>query len=191
MLRKVELRRFKCFSDKTIPIAPLTLFTGLNAAGKSTVLQSLIFLHQALLERGREASGGRDLLPLNGSVLHLGSVRDVVDKTVGGDSFAISLYGDLMSIAWEFQGDRDDLAVQVSNVQAWTEASKTTIDAQHQLFPSALAREQPGASLLSTLSDLRYVPADRLGPAETYPLEDRKRHGSLGARARQNDDWPR
>lgn len=41
MLHKLHLKSFKCFEDKTILFAPLTLLTGLNCSGKSSVLQAL------------------------------------------------------------------------------------------------------------------------------------------------------
>ncbi len=46
MLSSLELTNFKCFKKLNIPIAPLTLLTGLNNTGKSTILQSLRMLHQ-------------------------------------------------------------------------------------------------------------------------------------------------
>ncbi|MEX0778123.1 MAG: DUF3696 domain-containing protein [Balneolales bacterium] len=48
MLKKLELGNFKAFGDiQSIELKPLTLFFGANSAGKSTVLQSLIYLSQA------------------------------------------------------------------------------------------------------------------------------------------------
>lgn len=44
MLTRLELKNFKCFEDFTLPLAPLTLLTGLNNSGKSTILQSLRML---------------------------------------------------------------------------------------------------------------------------------------------------
>ena len=41
MIRKLHLQSFKCFEDTTISFSPLTLLTGLNSSGKSSVLQAL------------------------------------------------------------------------------------------------------------------------------------------------------
>lgn len=72
MIGRVELRNFKCFEQQTFELAPLTLLTGLNGMGKSSVLQALLLLRQ---------SARAGLLPLRGVLLTgeyvtLGSAAD-------------------------------------------------------------------------------------------------------------------
>ena len=189
MIREVELQAFKCFEDQRIPLKPLTLLTGLNAAGKSTVLQALLFLHQALAEGGRDAVSGQVVAPLNGSILRLGAVRDVVDKVRGGGAFSIRLGIDTASVRWNFRiresGNRDDLSVTVDQVRWVDPGTGGEGESSKDLFP-ALDAAAPGAKTLKALQEaligVRYVPADRVGPAETYPLDDPERHRSLGGR---------
>ena len=45
MLTRVEITHFKCFERLVLPLAPLTLLSGANAAGKSTLLQALVLRH--------------------------------------------------------------------------------------------------------------------------------------------------
>ena len=52
MLHKLHLKSFKCFEDKTILFAPLTLLTGLNSSGKSSVLQALRIAKEGKLLEG-------------------------------------------------------------------------------------------------------------------------------------------
>ena len=53
MIKAMELRNFKCFHRQQIAFRPLTLLTGVNSAGKSTVIQALLLLRQNLaLYRG-------------------------------------------------------------------------------------------------------------------------------------------
>ena len=47
MIRFLTLHNFKCFNDAELSLKNLTLVTGKNAAGKSTVLQSLLLLKQS------------------------------------------------------------------------------------------------------------------------------------------------
>ena len=75
MLTRLDLGHFKCFTSLRLPLAPLTLLSGINAAGKSSVMQALVLLHQTM--RDHEWS---DKLMLNGSVIDLGTVADVVDQ---------------------------------------------------------------------------------------------------------------
>ena len=46
MIKEIRLRNFKAFEDETFNIKPLTLITGVNGMGKSTLIQSLLFLKQ-------------------------------------------------------------------------------------------------------------------------------------------------
>lgn len=73
MINQLDIRNFKCFEALSLPLAPLTLVTGFNAAGKSTALQTLLLLSQAIRQGGISR-----LLPLNGELTHLGSPGDVV-----------------------------------------------------------------------------------------------------------------
>lgn len=51
MLKAIEIENFKCFGQKvSIPLAPITLIYGENSAGKSTILQAVTLLKNALTE---------------------------------------------------------------------------------------------------------------------------------------------
>lgn len=45
MIDKLTLTNFKCFKEETLHFRPLTILTGANAAGKSSVIQALLLLH--------------------------------------------------------------------------------------------------------------------------------------------------
>ncbi len=44
MLREIHLSSFKCFDALDLPLGPLTLLTGVNGGGKSSVMQALVLL---------------------------------------------------------------------------------------------------------------------------------------------------
>ena len=44
MIKELTLKGFKSFYDETLKISPLTVLTGLNSSGKSSVIQSLLML---------------------------------------------------------------------------------------------------------------------------------------------------
>ena len=44
MIKKLTLKNFKAFEEETFNIAPLTLITGINGMGKSSIIQSLLLL---------------------------------------------------------------------------------------------------------------------------------------------------
>ena len=77
MLTALELENFKGIETRQrVDFAPLTLLFGPNSAGKSTVLQALIYLHE-LLERG---AADVDRTELGGSVLALGGFARLVHQ---------------------------------------------------------------------------------------------------------------
>ena len=49
MISKIEIKNFKSIKDANLETSNLNLFTGLNASGKSTFLQSLLLLRQSYL----------------------------------------------------------------------------------------------------------------------------------------------
>ena len=75
MLTQIDLRYFKCFTLLRLPLCPLTLLSGANASGKSSVLQALVLLHQTMREHEWSSR-----LMLNGAAVRLGTVADVIDQ---------------------------------------------------------------------------------------------------------------
>lgn len=67
-LAGIELRNFKSVKHCDVPLSPLTVVTGANSAGKSSLLQAVLALAQ--ISR-RKISGGR--FPLNDDLVSLGA----------------------------------------------------------------------------------------------------------------------
>ena len=64
-LRAIELREFKSIRDQRVDLGPLTAVVGaLNSAGKSTLLQAILALAQAVRSEGATSE-----FPLNGSLI--------------------------------------------------------------------------------------------------------------------------
>ena len=47
-MKKIELKNFKCFNNASIPLNDLTLLTGANGAGKSSVIQAFTLLRRTI-----------------------------------------------------------------------------------------------------------------------------------------------
>ena len=109
MLTQIDLRHFKCFKRLQLPLRPLTLLSGANASGKSSVMQALALLHQTM----REHEWSYRLM-LNGAAIRLGTVADVIDRVHGHSECGIALHdGDETRVEWEFAGDREEMAMVV------------------------------------------------------------------------------
>ncbi|NER07027.1 MAG: AAA family ATPase, partial [Okeania sp. SIO3C4] len=73
MFTKIELENFKCFREKTVfPLGQLTLLTGINGRGKSSLLQSLLLMRQSI-----EYDNRTNKLILNGKCLNLGRFDEI------------------------------------------------------------------------------------------------------------------
>ena len=166
MLTRLDLRFFKCFDQLRLPLAPLTLLTGLNASGKSSVLQALVLLHQSMREREWTTR-----LALNGAGVRLGVMPDVVDELFGRRSFEIGLMDDEDTCGWTFEGDRRDMSMAVQRVSVNGQTFEAP-RALRYLFPPDVESVAPVAALARRLRVLTYITAERVGPQEAYALED-------------------
>jgi len=187
MLNRIQIEHFKCFEKLRLPLAPLTLLSGLNASGKSTILQSLSLLHQTAIE-----SEWNTTLILNGSTVSLGAASDVIDQVSGRNEFSIGLAGEDFTCTWTMvTGSRAELAVPI-NVITWNEADdwKTTTtelhnqdDRVYRLLPEKIWNHSQNAQRLSSiLLRLAYISADRIGPRETYVATTPDQQTSVGSR---------
>ena len=187
MFRRVDLLHFKCFELLKLPLRPLTLLSGLNASGKSSVLQAFALFHQTVREH--EWSPG---LMLNGGAVRLGTAGDVIDQVSGSRGCGIGLRDEDTEFQWDFAADRSDMSLTVTRVAVDGQqyvAPDGELMWLHQLLPEDVARapvhKQPsfiGVDIVMRLDELSYLTAERTGPRDTYPLEGREYLGVVGAR---------
>ncbi len=179
MLSKIELENFKCFDSLKLPLSPLNLLSGTNASGKSSVLQAIALLSQSMRE-----NEWSDQLALNGNLVQLGTVGDVIDLVGGRSSFSISILDDSeLYISWRFEGERNFMSIDMERIICEYRGN-IIIDDIPPFYPSKLFQLMPTTTLkddnhkdsiyllLKRLSKLTYLTAERLGPRETYPYND-------------------
>lgn len=166
MLNRLDLLYFKCFETLKLPLSNLTLLSGTNASGKSSVLQALALLHQTMREHEWSTR-----LMLNGAAIRLGTVSDVVDKVHGRHTFEIGIVDGEHSYLWTLAGERSEMSMAVERI-----AVGGTIIEQpkvlHYLLPPQ--PDETTGSFASRLRGLTYITAERVGPREVYALEDRQ-----------------
>lgn len=161
MLTQLDLRHFKCFEQLHLPLSPLTLLSGTNASGKSSVLQALVLLHQTMREHEWSLR-----LMLNGESVQLGTVSDIVDKVYGRRECEIGLVDGEASYQWMFTGERTEMSMGVKRVVT----NGVPIDDPTQL--RYLLSPKTTSSLPERLKNLTYLTAERMGPREMYSMED-------------------
>jgi len=165
MLTRLDLTHFKCFELLKLPLGNLTVLSGSNASGKSSVLQALVLLHQTMKDNEWSTR-----LLLNGTELQLGTVADVVDKVTGRWQFGVGLADGDWSVRWTFEGeDRRAMSARVAAV-GLQEKDYSDPSTLHFLLPEDDDTGNP--TLASRICRLAYLTAERVGPREVYPLED-------------------
>ncbi|MEI7636426.1 MAG: DUF3696 domain-containing protein [Syntrophus sp. (in: bacteria)] len=88
MITKWYLNCFKSFASNTeLDIRPITVLTGPNSSGKSSVIQSMLLLSQSLTEYSTKNN-----LLLNGNLVTCGTTGDVVSKNQPKKSFEIGCH---------------------------------------------------------------------------------------------------
>ncbi len=166
MLQEIELRFFKCFPHVKLPLSPLTLLSGENASGKSSVMQALVLLHQTI----RDHEWSKRLI-LNGMSVRLGTASDVVNDIHGRRTCCISLQDTETTYEWEFAGEPGEMSMAVERVRVGN-CEEISPQALRDLLPVACDELRQGDTLGSRLRRLTYLAAGRVGPREHYVLED-------------------
>jgi predicted ATPase len=166
VISRIDLELFKCFKLLKLPLEPLTLLTGANASGKSTVLQALVLLHQTILNH--EWS---NRIQLNGTELELGTATDIVDKTYGRRQFGIAIIDNNCSVQWKFNYGDDKMSMSAP-VETVDVNGQTTENPKKLRFLLPETLTPPEENLAQRLRSLTYLTAERVGPRDGYQLQD-------------------
>ena len=171
MISAVELTHFKCFDHQQVGFRAMTLLTGTNGAGKSSVIQALLLLRQSYLQGALQK--GR--LALNGDLIRLGVASEILFEQADTDDIDIGLYQDDGShYEWCFRYDKHYSDFLVSD---------------HGITPAAF---DCGTALF--LERCHYLAAERIGPraayeASYYEVSQRQQlgpHGEFAAHFLEN-----
>lgn len=149
MLKKLHLQNFKCFADQKIDFAPLTLLTGINGAGKSSVIQALLFMQQSFSEPDavitlpdNTTEQANQALPhFSGMLCNLGIAEEVLYAAAGNNKLHVAL---------EFSEHRFSLSCFISENGYASEPSRITVG---KIF-----------------HQLAFLHAERIAPSTLFPI---------------------
>ncbi|MBC6480696.1 MAG: DUF3696 domain-containing protein [Hormoscilla sp. GM7CHS1pb] len=166
MIRSLRLKNFKPFQDQLLQFGRLTLLSGLNSTGKSSVLQSLLLLRQSYQQGLLPGSG----LALNGDLINVGTAKDaffqgITKKDLG---FDIVFTEDGIQGSWSFNFDQEVVG------------NPRNVDFLNLTSPR-VAPEVYQSSLFSN-KVFHYIQAERIGPRPFNEVSDYqvRRLGNLG-----------
>ncbi|MDE0304247.1 MAG: DUF3696 domain-containing protein [Albidovulum sp.] len=162
MLNHINLENFKAFDDVQIEFGALTLLSGLNGSGKSTILQALALLRQSF--DARFLLDGS--LALNGELVELGTGRDVLYQEFETPEISVAL------------GERDN---DEDKVYLWRASAILHAD----VLPCTSKPKQLELPLLDLFDQgFQFLRADRITPAVIFPKSQNavRQQRFLGAR---------
>ncbi|MDL2208904.1 DUF3696 domain-containing protein [Parabacteroides sp. OttesenSCG-928-J18] len=168
MITRLALENFKSFCEETtFDLNKVTIFTGYNGRGKSTVLQSLLLLSQSVISKG-----SFEKLHLNGDWINLGDFDEIWNTEAKKSNVKIGFNTNILTakeVILEYDISKDDKVAELS---------KATIDGEN-LFSSAgafssteetekesLTIQSPPTSLLNQFKDFHFISANRCGPTK-------------------------
>ncbi len=112
MIKNIEIENFKVIRNANIECANLTVFTGVNGMGKSSVIQSLILLRQSFLNSMIKEKG----LSLKGEILDIGIGKDVLFQYAEKEEINLSVTDDFYGkYEWRFGYETDSDMLPFSN----------------------------------------------------------------------------
>jgi predicted ATPase len=161
MITELFLKNFKPFGEQNLAFKNLTVLSGLNSTGKSSVLQSLLLLRQSFQQELLNEVG----LALNGDLVSIGTGKDALYESATEDILKLKIYDSNEATAeWCFNYNRNsdvmELDRELSNIDSGIDKSSLFNDNFH------------------------YIQAERLGPRRYFEISDFqvRQHRQIGSR---------
>lgn len=155
MLEYLTIHNFKLHSDTKIDFGGLTLLTGINGMGKSTILQALLLLRQSF-QTQRLKKG----LNLRGDLVDLGISGKLACQSVDSDNMTLKISFVKLSRLFNFIYPKDGMETYLPLYDGSEVHDEIDFDEEEFLF------EMSKQNLFS--ADFQYISAFRFGPMPTY-----------------------
>jgi len=97
MITELHIKNFKSHADTLLQIKPLTVLTGLNGSGKSSVIQSLLLLRQSFKRQRLD-----EALILNDTLCNIGIGKDAIFQASKDDFLEFEIKADNFLYSWKF-----------------------------------------------------------------------------------------
>lgn len=161
MITELSLKNFKPFSTQSLELKKLTVLSGLNSTGKSSVLQSFLLLRQSFEQKLLNEVG----LALNGDLVSIGTGKDVLYESAPEDILKLKISDSKKVTAeWCFNYNRNSDVMELDQ-------ELTNVD--------------PAIYQSSLFSDnFHYIQAERLGPRRYFEMSDFqvRQHRQIGSK---------
>lgn len=173
MLSSIEICNFKSARDllHPIPLRNLTILSGLNGSGKSTVLQAIALLRQSLELINNQSTDLKNL-HLHGPLVQLGQVSDVLNERATEDWISFTLSN--QNQHWKFKAETSNKTATSSVI-----TGKVTPNSDHS------------CALFLQECEFQFLQADRLTPRTHYERSSKQQTRSffLGTKGQYTPDF--
>ena len=180
MINRIKLTNFKCFELVDLKLSPITLFCGVNGAGKSSVIQALLLLRQSL----KSGELRENKLNLNGNLVELGVGLDLLFERAISNKVGIEL---------EDEGRQILFRANLTCSKDSSESDQLSF-ADYSTMWGSYSRWEDSPPFGG---EFKYVAAERIGPRKIYSHSEAAAvRGEFGAQSehamsylytRQND----
>ena len=148
MIASLSLVNFKCFRSIHVDLDRLNVFAGVNGAGKSTVIQSLLAIRQSL-----KMGSNVERLHLRGALTDLGTAAEVYCADPGSDSIEITIR------------HTEAPPIEIRSLQSKDQAS----DGVGRYYLSLAAAINVSSTDLMS-EPFNYLHAERIGPRKVFQI---------------------
>ncbi|MEH2064652.1 MAG: DUF3696 domain-containing protein [Nostoc sp.] len=164
MITSLRLINFKRFDNQFLEFRPLTLISGLNSTGKSSVLQSLLLLRQSYQQ---------DLLPktglaLNGELVNIGTAQDALYESAKDNHISFEIIWEKYEGVWDFNYNPDKKEEDVLNVISEPNESEIRQSYIFSKYFHYLQAERIGPRSFNEMSDYQVRRLRQIGTQGEY-----------------------
>ena len=154
MINEIRIDNYKAHDKLRLDLNNLTVLTGVNSSGKSSVIQALLLLRQSY-----DRNVLKDGLQLNGDYCRIGLAKDAICRYSenGGLGFSFVL-DDGRNVGWTFKIDKGN-------------------DFNRDFIPQVEEGNKEGTFFNLFGKDFHYISAARWAPKESYPMDSHSVEG--------------
>jgi len=158
MIAKLLLKNFKPFFQQSLDFRDLTILSGINSSGKSSVMQALLLLRQSYQQNLLPDVG----LALNGDLVSIGMAQDALCESSTEEVISFEIF------------------LKDGSCGQWFFNCNQAADVMDLLNESKVSSEVYNSSLFH--DKFHYIQAERLGPRRYFEVSDFqvKQHQQIG-----------
>jgi len=190
MITSLSLKNFKCFKSlDNIDLKQITLLTGSNGRGKSSVLQSLLLLAQSF-----RSGKNLEYVKFNGRFVCLGTYNDIIFQNSDAGDFSIGLKSDdpdendVLFSCKPYDGnnrlaDMNSMLITYNNGEKKDLVNKVGGSEDDSNNNSATSKGATSAvAVVNQLRNIYYISANRIGPTNYVTRNDDLSGSQIGTR---------